>query len=156
MDNFFDQHDSSFTEDQHTHSLSTDRQFLRSTLLERDGGSTHSRAVNGSVVSSVSMAAVRRMINRHTVCKQQLDMNWGHFRTFPRSDLNVGKPKSQLVHYCPMMARSPKYARWHEIDLGRKCPKDNVVNSCQRHAIRIFAFELHTRYTAPYWSVELR
>src|SRR5258708_39445260 len=44
--NLFGQHGSSFTEYQHTHSLSTDWQFVRSAWLQLHGISAHSLSVN--------------------------------------------------------------------------------------------------------------
>src|SRR6267154_1316432 len=53
-------HGSSVTEYQHTHSLSTDWQFLRSTCLQLHGISAHSLPVNRLAISSVSMVTVSR------------------------------------------------------------------------------------------------
>src|SRR6267154_475327 len=68
--NLFGQHGSSFTEYQHTHSLSTDWQFVRSAWLQLHGISAHSRTVNRLAICSVSMAPASRNISTLTSCQQ--------------------------------------------------------------------------------------
>src|SRR5258708_3715660 len=68
--NLFGQHDSSFTEDQHTHELSTDCQLLRATWRQLHGISAHSRAVHRLAISSVSMAPASRNISTLAICQQ--------------------------------------------------------------------------------------
>src|SRR5260370_1140498 len=68
--NLFGQHGSSFTEYQHTHSLSTYWQFVRSAWLQLHGISAHSRPVNRLAICSVSMAPASRNISTLTNCQQ--------------------------------------------------------------------------------------
>src|SRR5258708_5086669 len=68
--NLFGQHGSSFTEYQHTHSLSTDWQFVRSAWLQHHGISAHSLPVNRLAICSVSMASASRNISTLTTCQQ--------------------------------------------------------------------------------------
>src|SRR6267154_4577904 len=68
--NLFGQHGSSFTEYQHTHSLSTDWQFVRSAWLQLHGISAHSLPVNRLAICSVSMAPASRNISTLTSCQQ--------------------------------------------------------------------------------------
>src|SRR6267154_617472 len=68
--NLFGQHGSSFTEYQHTHSLSTDWQFVRSAWIQLHGISAHSLPVNRLAICSVSMAPASRNISTLTNCQQ--------------------------------------------------------------------------------------
>src|SRR6267154_1905612 len=68
--NVFGQHGSSFTEYQHTHSLSTDWQYVRSAWLQLHGISAHSLPVNRLAICSVSMAPASRNISPLTLCQQ--------------------------------------------------------------------------------------
>src|SRR6267154_2157072 len=63
-------HGSSVTEYQHTHSLSTDWQFLRSTCLQLHEISAHSLPVNRLAISSVSIASASRNISTLKNCQQ--------------------------------------------------------------------------------------
>src|SRR5258708_7308758 len=66
--NLFGQHGSSFTEYQHTHSLSTDWQFVRSAWLQLHGISAHSSSVTILAICSVSMAPASLNISTLTPC----------------------------------------------------------------------------------------
>src|SRR5258708_6195126 len=76
--NLFGQHCSSFTEYQHTHSLSTDWQFVRSAWLQLHGISAHSLSVNRLASCSVSMATTSHNIST-LIIYQQISNLFGHY-----------------------------------------------------------------------------